>query len=87
MLSVGLSTTAYATAPLPPDIEQFLDRFTQCEHWAGEEPYDSVRSDEIAAAMTQLRCDHLQAQEQMLRKRYQHNEVVLEALRTRETQP
>lgn len=51
---------ASVTVPLPHDVEAFLDRRAQCEHWAGEDPYDGPRAREIESAVQRLRCDSLE---------------------------
>ena len=60
---------AAATAHLPPaDIKAFLSRREQCEHWAGEEPYDKARGRQIDTAMRRLRCDTIEADGARLRR-------------------
>lgn len=71
---------ASVTVPLPHDVEAFLDRRAQCQHWAGEEPYDGPRASEIEAAVRQLRCDSLEADESRIRLRYKPNQLVIKAL-------
>ena len=71
---------ASATVPLPHDVEAFLDRRAQCEHWAGEEPCDGPRAREIEAAVQRLRCDSLETDESRIRLRYKRNPFVIKAL-------
>lgn len=65
---------------LPQDVDAFLARRAQCDHWAGEEPYDAPRASEIEAAVRMLRCDRLDADEAKIRLRYSGNEAVTKAL-------
>lgn len=71
---------APATVQLPHDVEALLDRRAQCEHWAGEEPYDGARAREIEAAVQRLHCDSLEADESRIRLRYDRNQLVIKAL-------
>ena len=71
---------ASAMVPLPHDVEAFLDRRAQCEHWAGEDPYDGPRAREIESAVQRLRCDSLEADETRIRLRCKRNQLVIKAL-------
>lgn len=71
---------ASVTVPLPHDVETFLDRRAQCEHWAGEEPYDGPRAREIEAAVQRLRCNSLETDEFRIRLRYKRNQLVIKAI-------
>lgn len=71
---------ASTTVQLPHDVEAFLDRRAQCEHWAGEEPYDGPRASEIEGAVQRLRCNNLEADESRIRLRYKRNQLVIKAL-------
>jgi len=69
-----------ATVQLPHDVEALLDRRVQCEHWAGEEPYDGPRARKIEEAVQRLRCDSLETDESRIRLRYKRNPLVIKAL-------
>ena len=71
-----------ATDPLPPDVKVFVERRSQCEHWAGEELYDAPRAAEIEAALRQFHCDSVEADEVRIRRHYARYPVVLKALNT-----
>jgi hypothetical protein len=43
-----------APLALPADVTAFIARYQDCEHWAGEEPYDAARRREIARAVAKL---------------------------------
>jgi hypothetical protein len=59
-----------ALAKAPKDIGSYAERRAECEHWGGEEPYDKARGREIAAAVRVLRCERLDADGRVLRKKY-----------------
>ncbi|MGF7147116.1 hypothetical protein FHS96_000725 [Sphingomonas zeicaulis] len=73
-----LQTAADAPAPglaervarQPAAVRAFIDRRTGCNHWAGEEPYDAPRRKQIEAALADLRCDRLDADEAALLRRF-----------------
>ena len=68
------------TRNMPDDVRTFIDRRAQCNHWNGEEPYDTVRSAQIAAAESSLRCLAVESDEQILRQRYDRSRDILNAL-------
>jgi hypothetical protein len=76
------SATANATParPFPPAVAAFLDRSEQCDHWAGEEPYDEARRKEIDAAFDRLHCETIPAERQRLQQRYKKDAAVMNAL-------
>lgn len=64
----------------PKPVASLIARMADCQHWSGEEPYDAARAKEMAAAMHQLRCDRLDADEARLRKQFAHDPKVRKAL-------
>ena len=64
----------------PKDIAAIAERIAMCTHFAGEEPYDAARRKEIASAMKKYRCDRLDIDEAVLRKRYKDNHAALAVL-------
>ena len=59
-----------------PDVLQWIARQQQCQHWAGEEPYDAERGAQIGEAVTRLGCESLDAEEGPLRARFADNVAV-----------
>jgi len=58
-VALGLLLLAGCDAKPPAvqqDVRDFLQRRTDCNHWAGEEGYDAARRAEINAAYAKLRC-------------------------------
>lgn len=68
-----------AHAP-PAEVKAFLIRREQCAHWAGEDPYDRVRSSEINAAMRRLRCGNVDAEEKRMRRLHAHSPAMMKLL-------
>jgi hypothetical protein len=66
---------------LPRDVRIHIDRRRNCNHWAGEEPYDADRRREIETALSRLHCDRLEREERTLRHRYASSPRILKALR------
>lgn len=79
-LALLLITSAVQAAWVPTDIAAYVQRRTQCNHWAGEEPYDQARRGQIARAMTKLHCTGLDADEKKLRRRYAHAPAQLQQI-------
>ena len=67
--------------PLPREVRVLIDRRLNCNHWAGEEPYDRARKREINAALRDLRCGAVEREEARLQRRYAKVPQVLKALR------
>ena len=57
-------------AAAPADVRDFVSRARGCAHWGGEEPYDKERAATISKAVTELKCDQLDAAEVALRRKY-----------------
>jgi hypothetical protein len=66
--------------PLPAEVRVLIDRRADCNHWAGEEPYDRDRKREIQRAIRDLRCETVPREETRLRRRYAKLPQVLLAL-------
>jgi hypothetical protein len=64
----------------PRAVAAFAVRRVECNHWAGEEPYDKERAAEIAKAVRRLRCEALEHEEGVLRHRYAKKPNVLKTL-------
>lgn len=65
---------------LPQEVSAFLKRRSDCAHWGGEDPYDAARARQIAAAVKQLGCDRLDADEKRLLKRYEGAPLIRQAI-------
>lgn len=65
---------------VPKQVKLFNKRQIECNHWAGEEPYDKERSKEINSAITKLRCDALGRDEKRLRKKYKVRPDVIDSI-------
>ncbi|BBP82675.1 hypothetical protein PHLH8_23170 [Pseudomonas sp. Pc102] len=70
---------AATTADLPGDVASFAERYANCEHFLGEEPYDAERAKELAQAVEEL-CTGIDAQLDALRQRYRDDAAVTQAL-------
>jgi hypothetical protein len=62
---------------LPADVVDLVERYSGCIHFGGEEGYSEERRQEIDDAVTQLKCDRLETDEQALRKKYANRRRVL----------
>lgn len=65
----------------PKDVALFIDRYVECNHWGGEEPYNAERRKEILTAVTRLRCLQLDIDEKVLLKKYMGNPAVSKAIK------
>ncbi|MRW94582.1 hypothetical protein GJ699_31905 [Duganella sp. FT80W] len=61
----------------PKDVAAIAARIATCAHFSGEESYDTARRREIAAAMKKYRCETLEKDEAVVRRRYKDNPAVL----------
>ena len=79
-----LSEEQLATYPeargMPSDVQDFIVRYRDCEHWLGEPDYDEARRREIARAVAET-CPGIDAYGGRIRARYSANAEVLARLR------
>lgn len=64
---------------MPADVQRYLVKRADCEHWAGEEPYDAERKAEIETNVNEA-CAGLDAQTAALRGRHANDPGVAELL-------
>ncbi|KTC35784.1 MAG: SH3 domain-containing protein [Pseudomonas sp.] len=69
----------YGSAQLPADATALLQRYEECQHFAGEEPYDAERRAELEKAVKDT-CTGLDRQLAKLRQQYKDDPDVLQAL-------
>jgi hypothetical protein len=67
-------------ATLPKDAAAVVNRRLECDHWAGEEPYDKARAREIARATIRNKCGSLERDEAAMLKRYANDPKVVKAV-------
>ena len=83
-VAVPLTEAQLQTYPgargMPADVQAFMVRWLDCDHWLGEEPYDEERRREIDAAV-QVTCPGLDEEGRLIRSRYADNPEVLARLR------
>ena len=87
---LGLPTPAFAdnfqddlnklVAGLPRDAAAVVTRRVMCDHWTGEEPYDKARAREIERAIKQNKCDSIEGDEAVVRKRHANDRKIIKAL-------
>lgn len=65
-----------ANDQLPADVRNLVARREQCQHWAGEEPYDKARARQIEAEIKRLRCEHLETEVEAARQKYSTNAAI-----------
>ncbi|KLK91675.1 hypothetical protein AA309_18820 [Microvirga vignae] len=71
---------AAAQEAIPADVRAFAERRLECNHWAGEEPYDAERAGQITGAMERLQCERLKVDEMQLRRHYAGSTAILGVL-------
>ncbi|XLZ71003.1 hypothetical protein ABT364_03295 [Massilia sp. SR12] len=64
----------------PKEVAAVAKRIAICTHFAGEEPYDAERQQELAAALKKYRCGRLDKDEAALFQRYKDKPSVKAAL-------
>ena len=64
----------------PSNVQRFMVKRADCEHWIGEEGYDAPRKREIERAV-RLTCTGVDRELDRLRKTYRRNPRVLAALK------
>ncbi len=67
-------------APLPAEVTTLVERWTNCWHFAGEEPYDDARKQELAREEARW-CPGNEAERDRLRVKWHGDPAVQDALR------
>ena len=70
-------------AAAPADVAELVRRTRGCNHFAGEPDYDKERRDFLNKALTELKCDQLDAAEVALRRKYAGSLAAQQALDVR----
>lgn len=65
---------------MPKQVKLFNKRQIECNHWAGEEPYNKERVKEINAAIRKQRCDGLEKDEKRLLEKYKTRPNVIDSI-------
>jgi hypothetical protein len=65
---------------MPNSVQQFNRRQIECNHWAGEEPYDKARLKQINTAVAILKCDALEKDERKLLKKYKSKPSIIDSI-------
>ncbi len=74
-------STSATDVSLPRDASRVVDRSASCFHFSGEFNGDgSQRDKEVTATMKELRCDHIERDVLVIRKKYRQNQAVQTAL-------
>ena len=64
----------------PDPVARVVARRLECWHFEGEEPYDRARAREILQHMKRLRCDSLEKEMGILKRRYESDPTVVQLL-------
>ena len=64
---------------MPADVQAFIVRYEDCQHWLGEPDFDEARRHEIARVVAGI-CPGIDAAGERLRGRYAGNPMVLDRL-------
>ena len=66
---------------MPGPVASLISRTVECNHWSGEEGYDAARRAEIKKALSELRCEDLEKDENVVLKQYGSNPAVRRSIR------
>lgn len=66
---------------MPGPVASLISRIVECNHWSGEEGYDAARRAEIKKALSELRCEDLEKDENVVLKQYGSNPAVRRSIR------
>lgn len=78
-LAACAASSPIAARTLPADVAAFVQRRDSCDHFRGEEPYDSQRAAELKKKLAET-CSGTDRQLAALRHKYAHNRQVLSRL-------
>lgn len=66
---------------MPGPVAGLISRIVNCNHWFGEEGYDAARRAEIKKAISELRCEDLEKDEDVILKQYGSNPAVRRSIK------
>ncbi len=76
----SVEPTDAAVARLPAEVTRLVERWQECWHWGGEEPYDADRREQIAEGVARS-CPGNEQERDRLRAKYRERPDVLDALK------
>jgi hypothetical protein len=82
---VLLACAATAQTRFPAEVERFIERQDQCDHFRGEEPYDQERRAFLHQRLREF-CVGIDKELAELKQRYRSNKAVMEKLNRYEPQ-
>jgi len=82
---VFLTCSATAQTRFPADVERFIERRDQCDHFRGEEPYDQERREFLHQRLAEF-CVGTDKQLAELKQKYRSNKAVMKKLNQYEPQ-
>ena len=83
--SLFLACSATAQSRFPAEVERFIERRDQCDHFRGEEPYDQERRDFLRRRTLEF-CIGTDKQLAELKQKYRSNHAIMEKLNQYEPQ-
>ena len=66
---------------MPEPVANLISRIVDCNHWSGEEIYDAARRAEIKRALSELRCEDLEKDENAILKQHGSNPAVRRSIK------
>jgi hypothetical protein len=79
LLALGIYTDTFAVTTFPSDVQQFISRRENCDHFRGEEPYDEERRQFLEKSMNEL-CRGSDKQLARLKEKYRANRLLMDKL-------
>jgi hypothetical protein len=66
---------------MPGPVARLISRIVECNHWSGEEGYDAARRVEIKKALSELRCEDLEKDENVILNQHGSNPAVRRSIK------
>ncbi|MFQ5546791.1 MAG: hypothetical protein ACE5FV_00755 [Woeseia sp.] len=79
LLAAVLNARATGISPYPHEVEDFIDRRELCDHFRGEEPYDSERAEFLARRIDET-CSGTDEELLKLKGKYEDDEEIMRIL-------
>lgn len=70
---------------LPSEVQSFIKRAIECNHWGGEDGYDADRRVQIEQAMNDLNCSDIHDNKAALLRAYSSDSLIIHALNASDT--
>lgn len=83
--NISSALTHSRSDSLPTEVQSFIKRAMECNHWGGEDGYDADRRSQIEQAMKELQCSEIDRNKAALLLKYSGDSLATRAINVSDT--